>query len=125
MATTDKLSKRTWVLVGGAVAALALAGYFGLVAPTSEEGATGTIGAVEKYRADQIKAEDVVVDKIDSITDGTDEAEPRDRLADRERLGSGSARDFGGGDAQQVGGTGFEPASEERSGPANALDDSD
>ncbi len=125
MATTDKLSKKTWVLVGGAVAALALAGYFGLVAPPSEEGATGTIGAVEKYRADQITAEDVVIEKTDSITDGTDEAQHRDRPADRERLGSGSARDFGGGDAQQVGGTGFEPAGDERSGPAQGLDESD
>ena len=56
------MGKTKAILAGVVVVAVAAVVYFGFFfPPTSGENVTGTIGAVQKYRAEQMSDEDVVL----------------------------------------------------------------
>src|SRR5438876_10820798 len=55
-----------FIILGGAiVVVVATVGYFGNMWPPHREDVAGTIGAAQRYRSEQIKSEDVVLDGAD------------------------------------------------------------
>ena len=63
----SKRSRRTrFIILGGAlIAVVAVIGYFSKVWPPKGQDVAGSIGVAERYRSEQIKNEDVVLDGTD------------------------------------------------------------
>ena len=54
-------NKKVWILAGGVMVAVALIVYFQLFFPPPEDEVAGTIGAVQKHRAEQIDESGVIL----------------------------------------------------------------